>query len=205
MNSDAFNPLLSAGPADDEILEVQRRSLQNVAESYHRTYDVFAELLQNAVDAVYQRYSEGDSSYNAKIWVDLDLARNEINVTDNGTGIAEDQFRRVLAPHVSFKDFRVTGSKRYRGHKGVGLSYVAYGFNYIRVSTRDKTGESRSGMLENGRRWVTGDTETVPHVVGASESNDVFQGLDRGTSITVRLDETTVPKSLPHIATSPDA
>ena len=199
---DDFNPLLSADSTADDLLAVARRALQNVAESYHRTYDVFAELLQNAVDAVYQRYDLGDSDYQAQIWVDLDFGKQTITVCDNGIGITPEQFRRVLAPNVSFKDFRgESGSKRYRGHKGVGLAYLAYGFNYLRISTRTDPESTLTGEIVSGRRWVTGQSGSIPVVRAAEEAYEVFKAVDRGTAVTVQLDETTTPRSLPHIAT----
>ena len=76
-----FNPLLQAAQTADDALriEIARRTLENIIESYHRNYDVFAELLQNAVDACQQRYVEEGGDYTPKIWVTLNLDRNEIS------------------------------------------------------------------------------------------------------------------------------
>jgi len=200
---DDFNPLLDTDATPEEMLAVARRALQNVAESYHRTYDVFAELLQNAVDAVYQRANLADHGYEGKIWIDLDFGKQTITVCDNGIGITPEQFKKVLKPHVSFKDYRTdTAAKRYRGHKGVGLAYLAYGFNYLRISTRTDADATLSGELRHGRRWVTGQTDAPSFLTSAEESYEVFKALDRGTAVTVQLDETTTPRSLPHIATN---
>jgi len=201
--NNAFNPLTVARGHVDEIqmLEDARHSLENVIDSYHRNFDVFAEIIQNAVDAVHARYLEEGEGYTPKIWVEINQLRNEISVCDNGIGISESAFERVLAPNVSYKKKRSAADRSFRGHKGVGLSFLAYGFNYIRVSTR--VGEwSRSGELSGGRAWITGAQSESPEVVPALEPFSMFENLSRGTVVTVRVDQTTRPKSLSHIATT---
>ena len=60
----------------------------------------------------------------------IDLENNKIAVTDNGIGFEEQKYIKFLAPNFSFKNGNT------RGHKGVGSTYLAYGFNYIQISTK---------------------------------------------------------------------
>ena len=118
-----WNPL--DYPADevteDDRLSEARRSVENILESYHRNYDLFAELLQNAVDACEQRWlEEGEAYGNPSIWVTLRLgSANEITVCDNGVGMTASQFARAVRPNTSFKDYRHRpGTARDAGSQG---------------------------------------------------------------------------------------
>lgn len=186
---------------EDERLSEARRSIENILESYHRNYDVFAELLQNAVDACEQRWNQEGAAYlNPAIWVTLRLGpANEITVCDNGIGMTPRQFAKAVKPNTSFKDYRhQPGARRLRGHKGVGLTFLAYGFNYIRMATRTPDGET-CAVMEDGRKWIVGEPQ-VPLMTPTVESAEAFQSVDRGSCVTVRLDSSTTPKSLGHIA-----
>ena len=100
--------------------------------SYTGWYDLLSELIQNALDAIDHR-KRRESDYSPKLWIKIDLQTNSISVTDNGIGFSREHFQYFLAPMVSFK------SKTDRGQKGVGATYLAYGFNFFR-----DFGQSRS-------------------------------------------------------------
>jgi len=85
--------------------------------------------MQNALDSVEKRFRAEKGAYDPEIWVRIDLSKNAISVTDNGIGMNDVQFRTALAPQVSFKE------PPLRGSKGVGLTYLAYGFKAILLAT----------------------------------------------------------------------
>jgi hypothetical protein len=58
------------------------------------------------------------------------------------------QVRYCFRPSVSFKS-----RKDSRGHKGVGATFLAYGFTNIHLSTKH-SGESTSVCLSGGREWA---------------------------------------------------
>ncbi|MHC5703939.1 ATP-binding protein [Streptomyces tirandamycinicus] len=125
----------------------------NVIKSYHNAADVIAEPIQNAVDEVLS--AEGIKG-DGEVRVTLNTDENSISVRDNGRGITSADIEKWLAPDV--------GSKRadflaglVRGHKGVGLTFLAYGFNLFEIESRTAD-EHYSVRLEHGRSWVEDPT-----------------------------------------------
>jgi two-component system NtrC family sensor kinase len=63
-------------------------------------FQVFVNLIKNALDAVESRGARGE----VKVRVEHDDDRIEIRVSDNGTGIAPENLRRVFEPFFTTKD-----------------------------------------------------------------------------------------------------
>ena len=126
MYSNEFDPLKAKYDGNEEVVITSlKREITNILNSYVGWYDPFCELIQNALDAVDKRRELKDN-YEPQVFITINLAKNMITVTDNGIGFTEAQYIKFLAPNFSFK---VGGTSR--GHKGVGTTYLAYGFNYI--------------------------------------------------------------------------
>lgn len=156
---DGFDPLAStsAGDASLALLEdANRRIVLNILKSYTGYFDVFNELVQNALDAVERKQSEAVDSYQPKVWISIDLQNRHIRVTDNGVGMGLEEFKYFVRPNVSFKKQRET-----RGHKGVGASFLAFGFSAIRIQTK-KSHEEFSATLRQGRQWAEDRTNSIP-------------------------------------------
>lgn len=193
-----FDPLeFKNTRVSDAAFGALRREINNILSSYVGWYDPFCELIQNALDAVEARASleaaaGTGSSYDPKISIRIDIDDNSLTVSDNGIGLDKDKFQQFLAPNFSFK------SGNTRGHKGVGATYVAYGFNYMRVSTRIP-GFEASGRILNARNWVKAESSGASPKVEPDSSrvaDDDFPSFDRGVSITVRFDGSTHPRQL---------
>lgn len=181
---EAWDPLESTAGADPGILiAAQRREIANILRSYTGYYDLFSELLQNALDAVEKRLQGGISGPQGTVWVSIDLREQTVEVTDNGCAMDLVQLQQFLRPNFSFKSGAVT-----RGSKGVGATYLGYGFNSLRISSRLE-GKTLAGHIENGRTWVEDSTGTIsrPKIVQASAQSGAFEQVDQGTSITIRL------------------
>lgn len=198
MSFKPFDPLsFKSTRINDAALGALKREIENILSSYVGWYDPFCELIQNALDAVearaeYEKSAGTGAAYQPRIDIRIDLDDNALTVTDNGIGLDKDKFESFLAPNFSFK----TGNTR--GHKGVGATYVAYGFNYIRVSTK-VPGFEASGRILGAKRWLQSyGTGTNPNVEpdDSPRVDAAFDQNDRGVSITVRFDETTHPKRL---------
>lgn len=198
----AFDPLAHKSTmASDAAFDALKREISNILSSYVGWYDPFAELLQNALDAVDARReletNAGSSvGYEPHIHVLVDIDGNALTVTDNGIGLDKDKFQQFLAPNFSFK------SGNTRGHKGVGATYVAYGFNYMRVTTRTP-GYEASGRIRGARNWIKGqgaggNPKVEPDTSALTDAT--FNENDRGVSITVHFDEATHPKKLDWLA-----
>jgi hypothetical protein len=198
----AFDPLeAKSSKATEAALQALKREIKNILSSYVGWYDPFSELIQNALDSVELRQAlerdAGNDAYQPALKILIDIENNELSVTDNGVGLDKDQFQQFLAPNFSFK------SGATRGHKGVGATYIAYGFNSMHISTR-APGFSASGCITNARRWLSDPSPSAnPKVTPVDElATEAFVGVDRGVGVRVRFDDTTHPKQLSWIQAS---
>jgi hypothetical protein len=198
MSFTPFDPLaFKSTNVTEAALGALKREIENILSSYVGWYDPFCELIQNALDAVEARFAQEHatglaSTYKPKIDILIDLDENLLSVTDNGIGLDKEKFEQFLAPNFSFK----TG--KTRGHKGVGATYVAYGFNYMRVSTKTP-GFEASGRIVGAREWLKTHSSAGNPKVEPDTSKHVdtaFEKNDRGVSVVVRFDPSTHPKRL---------
>jgi len=183
---DGFDPLAAddaSGPAAlSQVFEDSRkRDVQNILKSYTGTFDLFSELLQNSLDAVQARQRQESASYEPQIWIFIDIPGRMVRVTDNGIGMSEDELKYCLRPSVSFKK-----QADLRGHKGVGATFLAYGFSFIKLqSKRDNAGIAV--ILRQGRQWAEDSSGTIPRPklgtveFGVSE----LAGEKSGTSVEI--------------------
>lgn len=104
-----------------------------------------------------------EANYTPTIRVLVDLDQNSLTVTDNGIGLDKDKSEQFLAPNFSFK------SGKTRGHKGVSATYVAYGFNYMRISTKTP-GFSASGRIIGARNWLKSNASRESSCAAAPET-----------------------------------
>lgn len=198
MSFTPFDPLeFKNTRVTDAAIGALKREIDNILSSYVGWYDPFCELIQNALDAVdarmiHEKSSGSGSSYKPRIDVLINIDDNALTVTDNGIGLDKDKFQQFLAPNFSFK------SGDTRGHKGVGATYVAYGFNYMKISTITP-GFSACGVIVGARNWLKSNTtggnpKVEPDVF--TNPKAAAHEIDRGVSITVRFDDNTHPKRL---------
>jgi hypothetical protein len=178
-----WDPL--SGNSEDAALadRMKRQEIRNILRSYTGFFDLFSELLQNSLDSLDSRSDEEVSNYQPTIWVHIDIQGNSVSVTDNGTGLSLDRIRLFLQPNMSFK---VKGTTR--GEKGVGATYLAYGFNYLQIATRTPDFEY-VGVLEKGREWVEDKDNIIvrPHIRPSQPSDPAFNSIDRGASFVIKL------------------
>jgi hypothetical protein len=185
----------------DEDVEVyaaaQKREIRNILKSYTGYYDLFSEMLQNGLDAVERRKAEGSPGYQPTVIVHVDLQTETVTVADNGCAMNLGQFKQFLKPNLSFKDGIGT-----RGNKGVGTTYLAYGFNHLEVATKPSPDAAYAGLLRDGRLWLDDMQGLVsrPAVEPLQTISSVLGGFDRGTSITLKLVGANIrPKNLKYI------
>lgn len=204
MEISSWDPLASNTEADTEIISAaQKRQIKNILKSYVGMYDSFSELIQNALDAVDRRANDNSEVlYTPRLWITIDLLENSFTITDNGVGFNQKEFRSFLAPNISFKD----GTKS-RGNKGVGATYLGYGFNNLKFATKS-VGHSFTGELSGGREWVE-DSQgiiTRPTVKHCDSFDKAFDCLERGSSFKVVFGgENIRPRDLSwYQATKPD-
>lgn len=190
----AFDPLsIKYNGENEEVVFISvKREITNILNSYVGWYDPFCELIQNAMDAVDKR-RELEDVFEPHIHIFINLKENQISVTDNGIGFKEAEYLKFLAPNFSFKSGENT-----RGHKGVGTTYLAYGFNYIQIAT--KTPDfSAIGVMKGAKHWLEDPAPSANPQVVPDEGNVIdafFNEIDRGTSMTIKCDSESYPKDL---------
>jgi hypothetical protein len=196
-----LDPLANLTPTAED----RRRVISGILESYNSNYDFIAEAIQNAVDA-----AEDAKILKLKgpfqIGVTVNLQTNSIEVLDTGIGMSTEQVTRAFAPHVSFKHDSQMISKRgqanaYRGYKGVGLTYLAYGTDDIRLHSK-QDGVLVKGRMQYGLSWSRGERTEVPLIV-EDDSHSPLDKLARGTYLRIQFSKHTRPKSLTHLASEP--
>jgi len=172
-----WDPLNSSENIDLEIISASiKREIKNILKSYVGTFDPFNELIQNALDAVDKR-GLSDPSFTQKLWLTINLQENSFTLVDNGIGFSDVEFKSFLAPNISFKD-----GKNSRGNKGVGATYIAYGFNHLELGTKHPD-FSFFGEIKNGREWIE-DFKGIsprPVVKEAQNTSELFDSIDRGS------------------------
>ena len=194
MYSNEFDPLKAKYDGNEEVVITSlKREINNILNSYVGWYDPFCELIQNALDAVDKRRDLKDN-FDPQVFITINLAKNMITVTDNGIGFTEAQYIKFLAPNFSFK---VGGTSR--GHKGVGTTYLAYGFNYIQIATKTPDFKA-AGVMENAKKWLNdpmpaGNPKVKPES-GELQDQKVFGLIDRGTQMSIVCDSESYPKDL---------
>lgn len=160
-----------------------------------------SELIQNAMDAVEKRQDTG-GQFTPKLDIIINLLENSFQVIDNGTGFDREQFRAFMAPNISFKKEATS-----RGNKGVGATYIAYGFNELEIRTKNPHFQF-SGRFRNGRDWVEDSSGTVhrPQVSPIASVDARFNAIDQGTSFKITFGgKNTRPSSLSwYQATTPE-
>ncbi|MBU1017914.1 ATP-binding protein [Patescibacteria group bacterium] len=179
-----------------------KRELRNILNSYVGYYDPFCELIQNALDSIEERAKTEDKVYQPKLWITIDIKDNSLTVSDNGIGLNEVTLKAFLAPDFSFK------SGNTRGHKGVGATFLAYGYNFMQIYTKTED-FTYTGKMVNARKWLDDENPSGnPLVKTAPESNlaQECKEIDKGVSIRINFDSTTHPADLGWVkASSVDA
>ena len=204
VNSDLqfpFDPLATMTLTDED----RRRQICGVLESYNGTYDMLIEAIQNAVDSVEDAAVLGLSGPPAGIIVTVNLSENWVSVMDTGIGMSPAQVAEAFVPGKSFKGdpaiIAKRGAAKYRGYKGVGLTFLAYGTDDIVLHSK-KDGVLTKGRMQYGRAWALCERSEVSSVArddGASPLDDA----ERGTYLRITFSPSTRPKSLNRLAPDP--
>lgn len=181
-NFDPLSESLELPGADNSIFqEATRRVVENILKSYTGYFDAFSELIQNALDAIDSRRKLEGDGYHPCVWIDIDIKNRRLRVTDNGIGMDQAQFLYCFRPNVSFKNRRES-----RGHKGVGATFLAYGYSVITLQSK-KEGKSLAARLRNGRQWAddVGDHYDRPRLEKIAFHVPELEASPNGTSVEI--------------------
>ena len=180
---------------DKADIDTKRLSVQGILEGYHSNYDALSEMVQNAVDALEDAKLEGlPEPY--LIEVNVNLAGNSISVLDTGHGMTLDQVQGAFAPQVTYKQQSKRGHKnRYRGYKGVGLTFLAYGTDDIIIHSKKDGQQVTKARMQYGRAWAMNERSETAWL-NHDTSTSPLDSQPRGTAVKVQFSQKTHPKSL---------
>lgn len=195
-----FDPLGTTDPA--VLTAAIKQRVRNIIRSYNHPADLLAEPLQNAVDEV-EEASRAAAVERGEIRVRIDCSSGKVSVRDNGRGLSTKDVERLLAPDVTGKaDLFKSG--RSRGHKGVGLTFLAYGFNFFELESRTATEHYRV-RIENARRWVEDAAQTeIPRAQLTFLEDEEGELRTTGTCVVVQVGGQTEPRDLHRTFSSPE-
>lgn len=178
--------------------QASKGTVNNILKSYTGYFDVFSEPIQNALDAC-EKKLRVEKGYQPRIWIKINIKDKFIQVIDNGWGMDLEQFCYCFTPNVSFKK-----GENLRGNKGVGATYIAYGFNYVKLQTKQGK-KILSGVIQNCRSWVNDRTNNQPRPKFTESKFDVPELAEEesGTCVEIRLSGMNgeKPKSLTYYGT----
>jgi hypothetical protein len=120
-----------------------RHSIIGIDDSYNNSWDIYAELVQNAVDAIRQSSVE-----RGNIVLEIDCPAHSIIIRDNGVGIDKENLPYLLKPFATNK----TGIDIAVGEKGVGLKFVIFSSNYFYIKTGNSSG-SAEATIQDANTW----------------------------------------------------
>ena len=109
------------------------------------------------------------------------VENSKLRFTDNDVGMSLHQLLYFLRPNVSFKTRR-----EYRGHKGVGATFLAYGYPHFKVQTKQGS-LSYAAILRQGRQWAedTGGSIRKPTFEEDRFNVPELRDEDSGTSVEI--------------------
>ena len=138
-----------------------RKSIRDIDDCYANDWDVLAELIQNAVDAINETKKK-----NGKIIIEVNCQNNSITVEDNGIGIEEEILPDLLRPFSTNKE----NKEGAIGEKGVGLTFAIFQTNLFTIQSGKVV-----GVIKDARYWKTADNGDILDLK-IDESNENLQG-----------------------------
>lgn len=152
-----------------------RRSIKDIDDSYRNPWDLFAELSQNAVDAI--KKMQQSSQEKGKISIVVDSRAKKIVFEDNGCGIPGSQLPTLLNLFSSGK----AGDPNSVGEKGVGLKFVMFQSAFFEIITSDGNSTSKV-TITDARLWKKSSSDQ--QLLMDFEEN-ITPNNPHGTKITV--------------------
>jgi len=196
---------LGAEVSADELLDLRKKDLGNLLTSYADEADVFAEMIQNAMDSVQTAIAIGRYGAGEKPRIQIFLGRRSgdthyFAVHDNGLGMEPGVARKFTVPGFSLRKKR----GKTVGYKGVGASFFVAASNKFSLSTIGESGAKTDFTIEGAHRWIRNETEPAPKVEEVLLPAAVTSRLtsERGTCVCFYFHTDVRPSSMSHVVTT---
>ncbi|QHA36930.1 hypothetical protein D5E69_14650 [Rossellomorea marisflavi] len=170
--------------AIEQIRENVRRTIM----SYRSSWDLYTELLQNAVDAIIDKFGYADIN-NGEIKLSFHTEEREIFIEDNGIGIKPSDISSILVMGESLK--RKEGRGKY-GFMGYGFTFVSFQTEFIRIESVYK-GKKASRTYFDLYKFVFEGADLPLSEEEKNGQNEEETLEECGTKITLRF-----PKKFPN-------
>lgn len=155
-------------------VSIIRRSIKDIDSSYRNPWDIYAELAQNAVDAIRKVNFHGNER--GCISIEIDSINKNIIFQDNGCGISKDKLPSLLSLFSSGKD----DDNDTVGEKGVGLKFCFFSSTYFEIESSDGVTGGKA-IIRDARLWKNATSEEILKL-----DFEEVTGLPRGTKITLK-------------------
>ena len=162
-------------------IDLYRSSIKNAVETYPLQWKVIFEPLQNSIDAI----NDNGSVSEGLIHISMNLDRNEVAISDNGTGFAYDK-------NLFFMNGGTKGSRQdTKGKIGVGLKVTIFSTNRFHLTSVYRDGELN-------KSWAVEATDAFRYLdldsLQMSVSNPSDTQLATGTSIVYSFPDDSVTR-----------
>ena len=187
----------------EELLSLRKRELRNLLTSYADEADVFAEIIQNAFDAIATAHNRRMYHQSSPARLDIVIGRRSgdphyLLVCDNGVGMSPDIAKRFTAPGYT----REKALGRTIGYKGVGASFFFAASNNAAFQTQDSAGKNTAATVRDSFRWIMSNNEPPPAITFefvCPKNARPLLPVSRGTAVYYEFHAGWKPKTLSHI------
>ncbi|MFJ7850736.1 ATP-binding protein [Peribacillus sp. NPDC097206] len=160
-------------------LEQIRENVKRTIMSYRSSWDIYTELVQNAVDALIDKFGYENIS-NGNIKLSFNTENREIYIEDNGIGIKPSDISSILVMGESLK--RKEGRGKY-GFMGYGFTFVAFQTDFLRIESVYE-GEKASRTYKDLYKVVFGNSELPLSEEEKNGQTEEVTQEESGTKIT---------------------
>ena len=150
----------------EHSIDIVRGQLRKIVEIYDSEWIVVHELVQNAIDAIQTNLNVTEGV----IDLVLDTDRDEVTVTDNGTGFTANA--KLLCPGGTGTEKRLTSRSPTKGYQGVGLKAVMYSTSLFEIESQTEN-QHWTFLAENLADYIDSEENNVPEYdMEISDSRD---------------------------------
>lgn len=161
-------------------LEQIRENVRRTIMSYRSPWDLYTELIQNAVDAIIDEFGY-ENIGKGELILSFDTDKREIYIEDNGIGIKSTDIASILVMGESIK--RREGRGKY-GFMGYGFTFVAFQTNFLKIESING-GIKATRTYNDLHKFVFENADLPLSEEEKNSENEEFTYEKSGTKITL--------------------